>query len=99
MKELETKLFTEEHTKAVLTVEKQELYEKVIDIKAVNQNMGRQITKDKYHNNKDEVDKQRRKDIEVNQEEINKLSKQVEIEQQGLEEEEERNADPAIVKR
>ena len=54
MKDLETKLFTEEHTKSILTVEKQEWYDKVVDIKAVNQNMNRAITKEKYHNNKDE---------------------------------------------
>merc|ERR1712127_298910 len=99
MKDLETKLFTEEHTKAVLTIEKQELYDKVSDIKAVNQDKNRQITKEKYHNNKDEVEKQRRRDIDTNQEEITMLSKQVETEQQGLEEEQERNADPTIVKK
>ena len=80
MKDLETKLFTEEHTKSILTVEKQEWYDKVTDIKAVNQGMNRAITKDKYHNNRDEVEKQRRKDIETNQEEIATLSKKVEAE-------------------
>ena len=66
MKDLETKLFTEEHTKFILTNEKTEWYDKVTDIKAVNQGMNRAITKDKYHNNRDEVEKQRRKDIETN---------------------------------
>lgn len=80
MKDLETKLFTEEHTKSILTVEKQEWYDKVTDIKAVNQGMNRAITKDKYHNNRDEVEKTRRKDIETNQEEIATLSKKVEAE-------------------
>lgn len=42
--------------------------------------MNRAITKDKYHNNRDEVEKQRRKDIETNQEEIATLSKKVEAE-------------------
>lgn len=78
MKDLETKLFTEEHTKFILTNEKTEWYDKVTDIKALNQNMNRAITKDKYHNNRDEVEKQRRKDIENNQEEIATLSKKVE---------------------
>ena len=37
MKDLETKLFTEEHTKSTLNIEKQDWYNKVVDIKSVNQ--------------------------------------------------------------
>ena len=37
MKDLETKLFTEEHTKSTLNIEKQDWYDKVVDIKSVNQ--------------------------------------------------------------
>jgi hypothetical protein len=61
--------------------------------------MGRSITKDKYHNNRDEVEKKRRKDIETVQEEINITSGKIEIEKTHLEEEQERNADPHLLKR
>ena len=80
MKDLETKLFTEEHTKSTLNIEKQDWYDKVTNIKNVNQNQGRAITKDKYHNNRDEIEKQRRKDIDENQEAITSISKTVESE-------------------
>ena len=61
--------------------------------------MMRAITKDKYHNNRDEVEKQRRKDIDSVQAEINKTNEQIEQEQARLEEEQERNADPHLLKR
>ena len=93
MKDLETKLFTESHTKDILTIEKQVLFEKISKIKNDNQNMGRSITKDKYHNNRDEIDKKRRKDIDTVQEEINGNSTKVEVERTLLEEEQERNLD------
>jgi len=49
--------------------------------------MGRAITKDKYHNNRDEIEKKRRKDIDTVQEEINATSEKIEVEQTHLEEE------------
>ena len=94
MKDLETKLFTETHTKDVLTIEKQVLFDKIGKLKNDNQNMGRSITKDKYHNNRDEIEKKRRKEIDLVQEDINATSEKIEIEQTHLEEEMERNADP-----
>ena len=60
MKDLETKLFTEEHTKSILTIEKQDLYDKVSDIKKVNMDLNREITKERYHNSKDDDEKKRR---------------------------------------
>tara|TARA_B110000285_G_C15052714_1_gene577866 strand:+ start:554 stop:718 length:165 start_codon:yes stop_codon:yes gene_type:complete len=54
MKDLETKLFVESHTKEVLHDEKIELQKDFNNIKTANQNMGRAITKDKYHNNREE---------------------------------------------
>ena len=80
MKDLETKLFTETTTKDILGIEKQVLYDKISKLKNDNQNMGRSITKDKYHNNRDEMEKKRRKDIDTVQEEINILSEKIEVE-------------------
>jgi len=54
MKDLETKLFVESHTKDMLQEEKIELTKEYNNIKTSNQNMGRTITKDKYHNNREE---------------------------------------------
>jgi hypothetical protein len=61
--------------------------------------MGRSITKDKYHNNRDEIEKKRRKDIDLIQENINMTSEKIEVEKTHLEEEQERNADPNLLKR
>jgi hypothetical protein len=99
MKDFETKLFTETHTRDILTIEKQVLYDKVSALKNDNQNMGRSITKDKYHNNRDEVEKKRKKDVDTVQEDINTTSLKIEVERTHLEEEQERNADPNLLKR
>jgi hypothetical protein len=80
LRDQETKLFTEQHTKDVLTVERQILYDKVSNLKSINQNMGRAITKDKYHNNREEVEKLRRKKIDDTNEHITKLSDLIEVE-------------------
>jgi hypothetical protein len=56
--------------------------------------MGRSITKDKYHNNRDEIEKKRKKDIEAVQDDINMTSEKIEQERTNLEEEMERNVDP-----
>ena len=74
MKDLETKLFVEIHTKDVLQDEKMELQKEFNNIKTSNQNMGRTITKDKYHNNRDEQNKQRMREIETLKQEIVEIS-------------------------
>ena len=78
MKDLETKYFTEDHTRQILHGEKQVWYDKVSNLKNVNQNMGRAITKDKYHNNGDEIEKERRRTIDEVQADINKLCEECE---------------------
>jgi hypothetical protein len=60
MKDLETKLFQESHTKDILMIEKQQFIDKINVLKGENQNQGRKITKEKYHNNKEEVQKDRK---------------------------------------
>ena len=80
MKDLETKLFVETHTKDVLQDEKIELQKEFNNIKTENQNMGRTITKDKYHNNRDEQNKQRMREIETLKQEIIEISEQIEVE-------------------
>lgn len=64
-------------------------------LKALNQNMGRTITKDKYHNNRDELEKERRKTTEEIQTATLEFSEKAELEQIELEKEVERNSDPS----
>lgn len=55
--------------------------------------MGRAITKDRYHNNRDEIDKERRRITDEIQADINKLCHDCEVLQAKFEEEEDRNND------
>jgi hypothetical protein len=95
----EFKLYTEQHTKDVLNLEKQVFYDKVSQLKADNQVMGRNITKDKYHNNREEEEKTRKRIVEEFQDDIDKLKDEIFKLQSLKEEEEERNADPALLKK
>jgi hypothetical protein len=45
-----------------------------------NQNQGRKITKEKYHNNKEEIQKDRKTKMDDLQIQINKISEEVEVE-------------------
>lgn len=99
MKDLETKLFQESHTKDILMIEKQQFIDKINVLKGENQNQGRKITKEKYHNNKEEVQKDRKIKLDDLQFQINKISDEVEVEQTFLEEEKERNSDPQLLNR
>ena len=56
--------------------------------------MGRTITKDKYHNNRDELEKERRKLMDDVQLLTQELSEKVELETNDLEREQERNSNP-----
>lgn len=61
--------------------------------------MGRNITKDKYHNNRDDEDKTRRRTLEELQVDIDLLKEQIYNLQSQLEEEQERNNDPNLLKK
>jgi hypothetical protein len=86
-KELETRLYTEIHTKDTLTIDKNIQNTKVGLIKSENQTMGRAITKDKYHNNREEQAKEKKRVMDEMNDEITKLSENCELEQSKLEEE------------
>lgn len=98
LKDLETKLFTEMHTRDVLNTEKQSLYEKVSQLKVENQTMNRQITKDKYHNNRADVEKEREKNINDIRQAVDQMCEKIEKEQNLLESEVERNNDKDLLK-
>ena len=61
--------------------------------------MGRAITKDKYHNNREEVEKERRRQIEEVNNQITKLNEDIEAEQAHFEGETDRNNDPQLLKK
>jgi len=61
------------HTRDILTVEKQMHNVKLSKLKSENQNMGRQITKDKYHNKREEEVKKKKRDLDDIKDEIEKL--------------------------
>ena len=81
------KLYTELHTKDILSIEKNMLNAKIGELKSENQNMQRMITKDKYHNNREETAKEKKRTQDDIIEKTTKLSEQVEYEQAKLEEE------------
>jgi hypothetical protein len=58
---METKLYNERHTKAVLDAERQIVFKKVNDHKGSNAQMSREISRNKMFNKKDE-DRKAKKD-------------------------------------
>ena len=93
------KLYSELHTRDILTIEKNIQNTKIGTLKSENQNMQRAITKDKYHNNREEQAKEKKRTMDDINEKIGDLSEKCEVEQAKLEEEEERNRDPNLLKR
>ena len=94
LKKLETQLFTEEHTKNVLKAEKDVMFSKVMDLKQDNTSKSRILTKEKYHNKTDAIEKDRRKAIDDIQAQVNKVCDEIEAQQAELEKEQERNSQP-----
>ena len=96
MKDLESKLFNEQHTKDILAEERAKLNDKISKLKAKNQQDGRTITKDKFHNSKDEVAKERKLQLDAIQTKVDEASEKCEIEQSNMENDKERNLDPQL---
>ena len=69
----------------MLTDEKKVMFDKQLNLKNENQNKGREITKMRYHNNKDEVLKKRRADLDKVTTDITKTVEEIEKEQNILE--------------
>ena len=97
--DLEKNIFSETHQKNLLTEEKKVLVKKVNDLRTDNQEMGRRITKDHYHNDRDETAKKRKKDIEDIEEKITKQREEIEKQQAILEYQEYRNSIPDKLKK
>ena len=51
---LETKLYSEKHTKAILDQERHVINKKLLDVRGENQHMNREISRNKMFNKKDE---------------------------------------------
>ena len=98
-RELEMRLYTELHTRDILTIERSLQNTRIGNLKSENQNMQRSITKDKYHNNREEQAKEKKRVMDEINDKITDLSDKCEVEQAKLEEEQERNRDPNLLKR
>jgi len=96
-RDIQHRIFLEEHTRDVLKVEKEKLETKNATLKRENQVMNRQITKDRYHNDKDEKKKSRKKECDDRQEVNDKLIEEIEKARALLESEKERNTDPGLL--
>ena len=96
LKNMEFMYYTELHTKEILTEERALLNEKLGKLKQQNQQDQRTITKDKFHNTKDEDAKARKLRLEEIDLEFNKVADEVLILQAKREEEKERNEDPQL---
>ena len=73
--------------------EKKISFERELNVRQDNQEKGRDITRLRYHNNKDEILKKRKEDMEGVKDAIQKLIDEIEREQNTLEMWQERNAD------
>mmetsp|Transcript_29629 Transcript_29629/g.28851 ORF Transcript_29629/g.28851 Transcript_29629/m.28851 type:complete len:206 (+) Transcript_29629:260-877(+) len=69
IRDMETRLFNEKHTKAVLDNERQVVSKKLMDIKTDNQDMSRKIQKEKMYNKKDD-DRKAKKETQDKQKTI-----------------------------
>ena len=79
-RELEMKLYTELHTRDILTIEKNIQNGKIGTLKSENQNMQRAITKDKYHNNREDQAKEKKRTMDDINDNIASLSEKCEFE-------------------
>lgn len=93
LKDSETIVFTQGHTRDLLTDEKKVMFERSLVIRQDNQEKGRDITRMRYHNNKDEILKKRKADMEDMKTSIQKLIDEIEKEQNILEMWTDRNND------
>ena len=76
------------------------MFDKQLNLKNENQNKGREITKKRYHNNKEEILKKRREELDKVTTDITKTVELIEKEQNILEAWQDRNSDPnALLKR
>jgi hypothetical protein len=61
---METKLYNERHTKAILDAERQIVFKKVNDCKGSNAQMSREISRNKMFNKKDEDRKAKKEQMD-----------------------------------
>jgi hypothetical protein len=83
-----------EHMRNLLKTEKDEMFSKQLELKTENTSKSRILTKDKYHNKTEQIDKDRKKQITELNVEIDKICTKIEKERSELETEEERNTHP-----
>ena len=95
--DLQLRLFNESHTRDVLADERVMLAKKNKELQSKNQQDNRIITKDKYHNDREETARSRRIQLDDLQAQINKVSEAIELEQEQAECKKERNEDEQLL--
>lgn len=87
-------MYLTDHTREILKQERDVLHQKVVELRNDNTTKGRILTKEKYHNKNEKINKERQKRIDDVQTSIFKTSDEIEIEQAFLEIELFRNSEP-----
>eukprot|EP00347_Sterkiella_histriomuscorum_P023278 403335260 len=99
MKDLETKLYSEKHTKVVLDRERLDQNKKLNDVKNTNQQMAREIQRNKMFNKKDEDRKKKKEDHEKLAAIIREQNKNIEMHDILLDQEERKLADKNLLRK
>lgn len=94
IRQTEHRLYNEEHYKNLLKTEKDEMFSKQLELKTDNTSKSRILTKEKYHNKNDQIEKERVKEVNEINENIQKIEDEIEKEQAELEKELDRNSKP-----
>lgn len=96
---METKLYNERHTKAVLESERQVINKKNNEVKAENAQMAREISRNKMFNKRDEERKAKRHEQDKLHAQIKELSKKIEEHDIKLDQEKRKLDDRDLIKR
>ncbi|CDW78218.1 UNKNOWN [Stylonychia lemnae] len=99
MRDLETRLYNERHTKAILEGERGIATKKLADVKNLNQQMSREIQRNKMFNKKDEDRKNKKEINDKSQFIIREQNKNIEDNDIKLDQERRRNEDKQLVKK
>ena len=96
---LETKLYTERHTKTVLEHERTDLSKKLNEVKIENQSMAREIQRNKMFNKKDDERRAKKEEQEKLKVWVGELNKEIEEHDVQLEREKRKLDDRHLLKK
>ncbi len=99
IKDMETKLYNEKHTKTVLDHERQVVNRKLVDVRGQNAQMSREISRNKMFNKKDEDRKDKKEKHDKLQAAIKEFNQQIEENDIELDKEKRRLEDKMLLKK